>query len=59
MKAWLDYRHAVTQKHGESTHRQDFGLGDVPEGFPEMDVQVLSDAFELCASQLGVDGVLP
>lgn len=42
-----------------STHRQDFCLGDVPEALPEMDVQVLGNAFKLCTPQLRVDGVLP
>lgn len=41
------------------THRQDFSLCDVPEALPEMDVQVLGDAFKFCPSQLGVDGILP
>lgn len=41
-----------------STYREHFGLCDVPERLPEMDVEVLSDALKFGPSQLGVDGVL-
>ena len=35
------------------------GLCEVPEGLPELHVQVLGDAFELSAPQLWIDNVLP
>lgn len=34
------------------------GLCEVPEGLPELHVQVLCDAFKLSASQLWIDDVL-
>lgn len=34
------------------------GLREVPEGLPELHVQVLCDAFKLSASQLWIDDVL-
>lgn len=37
-------------------HRQHLDLSDVPEGFPEVHVQVLDDTFKLSPTQLWVYG---
>lgn len=40
-------------------HRQQLGLGQVPEALPKMHVQVLRQALELIPPQFGIDGKLP